>query len=791
MFRKGALARWALALLLGGGVAALSWWWRYEWLPPGVWEDVAVAAGVRPPAAPFPLLWHTLVAQLFRWLGVGQAICVLLIAGHCALGVAAVMMFNFLDALLPNVLKGRMQRHGWSRWVVRFALVQGVILFVCSDPVWEAGQVFGPTMLHLLMLLLAVIVFLRRALFMGIISGWYWTMVILGMLAGETPLGIILAFGCLIVCRARAGANADKWTNPLADPFLRTVTMRRMTLAALGGWLMVVASNVAFFCFSDGLEAHGMTGFLYVVTYLFHYVKVLGTAALPSGWMLFAVVVLVPFLISMIYVGAATDDDKFLQYWHAVFFALTGLVAFLQLAGWRSFWFWTWTGEHEAVRSLLMRCVCSFINTQTAMFALCVLGVEVFFRNYRRIAGIKFQDSVEETALGAATAESFRHAERWARFFARMEPLLLLALVLPCRVQPVRREIVRVFHDYAQQVAEESQNAKYLFTDGTMDAAVELCAREKGHDLLALSMHMGNSEREKFIRRRGAEDEEDREMLSYSANDALRTWLHLKPARMKDVALQQGLELWKRGKTPLPPVAGLVASVAGFPEGVAEAGPKKANALANRVLDIYAKDEELEDVSPGMRDVLVRVQWRLARMCRVRADKLDADKQTDAAMRESALADELDKRNVSFRLIRQRLEMVGRSGSRLTAREGLKLGMDRADFQMAEMFARQVLVSDPDDLAANFALGMSYLGNEQYGRAEQHLRKCLEQRPDEWAILNNLAVVQLRQGHLEDAEANARHALKSNPKSREAQRTLESVLKAKAEAEEKRRKAGL
>ena len=178
-------------------------------------------------------------------------------------------------------------------------------------------------------------------------------------------------------------------------------------------------------------------------------------------------------------------------------------------------------------------------------------------------------------------------------------------------------------------------------------------------------------------------------------------------------------------------------------------------------------------------------------MCRVRADKLDADKQTDAAMRESALADELDKRNVSFRLIRQRLEMVGRSGSRLTAREGLKLGMDRADFQMAEMFARQVLVSDPDDLAANFALGMSYLGNEQYGRAEQHLRKCLEQRPDEWAILNNLAVVQLRQGHLEDAEANARHALKSNPKSREAQRTLESVLKAKAEAEEKRRKAGL
>ena len=791
MFRKGTLVRWFLALLLGGSVAALSWWWRYEWLPPGVWEDVAVAAGVRPPAAPFPLLWHTLTAQLFRWLDVAQAIRVLLVAGHCALGVVAVVMFFVLDALLPNVLKGRMQRHAWSRWVVWFALVQGVILFVCSDPVWEAGQVFGPTMLHLLLLLLAVLVFLRRALFAGIISGWYWTMLLLGMLAGETPRGVLLVIGCLIVCRLRAGASADKWVNPMADPFLRTVTMRRMTLAALAGWLAVVASNAAFFCLSDGLAAHDMTGFFYVITYLVHYVRILKAAAPPAGWVLFVIVVLVPIVLSAVHVGVATDNDKFLPYWHAAFFALTGLVAFLQLAGWRSFWFWTWTGEHEAVRSLLMRCVCSFINTQTVMFALCVLGVEVFFRNYRRIAGIKFQDSVEETELGAATAESFRRIERWARFCVRIEPLLLLALVLPYRAQPVPREVVRLYYDYAQQVAEESRKAKYLFTDGTMDAAVELCAREKGHDLLTLSMQMGSSEREKYIWRRGAEDEEDRDMQSYSANDALRTWLHLKPVRMKNVALQQGFELWKRGKTPLPPVAGLVASPAGFPEGVAEAGPQKAHALAKRVLDIYAKDEELSDVSPNLRDVLVRVQWRLARMCRVRADKLDAEKQTDAAMRESALADELDMRNVSFRLVRTQLEMVGRSGSRLTAREGLKLGMDRADFQMAEMFARQVLVSDPGDLAANFALGMFYLGNEQYGRAEQYLKNCLKKRPDEWAVLNNLAVTQLRQGHLDEAEDNVRHALKSNPKSREAQRTLESVLKAKAEAEAKRRKAGL
>ena len=141
--------------------------------------------------------------------------------------------------------------------------------------------------------------------------------------------------GCLIVCRLRAGASADKWVNPMADPFLRTVTMRRMTLAALAGWLAVVASNAAFFCLSDGLAAHDMTGFFYVVTYLAHYVRVLKMAAPPAGWMLFAIVVLVPIVLSAVHVGVATDNDKFLPYWHAAFFALTGLVAFLQLAGWR------------------------------------------------------------------------------------------------------------------------------------------------------------------------------------------------------------------------------------------------------------------------------------------------------------------------------------------------------------------------------------------------------------------------------------------------------------------------
>ena len=106
---------------------------------------------------------------------------------------------------------------------------------------------------------------------------------------------------------------------------------------------------------------------------------------------------------------------------------------------------------------------------------------------------------------------------------------------------------------------------------------------------------------------------------------------------------------------------------------------------------------------------------------------------------------------------------------------------------MAEMFARQVLYSDPDDLAANFEMGMFYFGNEQYGRAESYLKKCVQKQPKSAPILNNLAVAQLRQGLLEEAEANARRALEADADSFEARRTLKNVLKEKEASEQKKR----
>lgn len=84
-------------------------------------------------------------------------------------------------------------------------------------------------------------------------------------------------------------------------------------------------------------------------------------------------------------------------------------------------------------------------------------------------------------------------------------------------------------------------------------------------------------------------------------------------------------------------------------------------------------------------------------------------------------------------------------------------------------------------------MGMFYHCDEQYGQAEAYLRKCLERDPRNASILNNLAVAQLRQGHLDEAEENARKAVAANGKLAEARRTLENVLNEKKAAEKAER----
>ena len=128
----------AIAYALGAFIAALAWFTgNSAEVPPDLWEEIAVAMGLRPPPTVFPGLWRSLAALLFGGVGPERGLFVLRILGPVSLGLAAALAFRMFDEILPETLRYRMRRKGWSRRIVRFVLMQGAVFFVCSDPVWR------------------------------------------------------------------------------------------------------------------------------------------------------------------------------------------------------------------------------------------------------------------------------------------------------------------------------------------------------------------------------------------------------------------------------------------------------------------------------------------------------------------------------------------------------------------------------------------------------------------------------------------------------------------------------
>ena len=773
----------SVAAALGVVVALVAWIGGNSAIfPPELWDKVCVAAGMRPPPNAIPGLWTWLTSHIFDAFGLSAGLSILRFLGPVSLGLLTVLVYFFIMETEPATLDRRMLRKGWSRRIVRFVLMQGACFFIFSDPVWRAGRVFSPTMLQLILAVLAL-----RLMFMALDTSCRVHAIAMaavsGLVAADSPIGFLPMLAFPLVVIMNTGHTDDPLVVPFANPLVRVVTFRRMTLAFLFTWLLAVTVNSAFFKAHDGLDAHDWNAFTYFIHYLHNYSQLVTGAATPVGWLFIIGVVAAPLAMAAVLVNKATDDDKFLPYMHGLFFAFVGVMSFLQFSGWSSFWFWRWVRAPTPVRSEFLLCLCLLAVAFTATCSLCVIGVEVFFRNYRRIALTRYQDAVEDGATEASrTMESFRLIDRVVRAVLIYEPLLAAALVIPFRLSATEREMGRVVNDYAVQTAEECGDARHLFTDGAMDGPVEVAAELQGRRLKALSMMSGSDPYEIYLRTRGEEDEENRIVLSTGAADALRTWVRHRPDCATNIAVQLGFELWKHDKLPMPPLGGVVARTAGFAEGAAERWTEAAHVLADRILALYDDADGAIDVPDDwLQSAFTFVQWRIARMCGMRADEADRAGDLKRALRENDIAKWLDDRNAAYQRIRRQMDWVARQkGVRLTPREGLRIGLERADFRLARTFAQQILASDPYDTRANFAMGMSYFTEDMFGRAEHYLKLALTRSPNEPAVLNNLSVVQMRLGRLDEAETNALKALKAYPTSLEIKKTIQKIRDAKS-----------
>ncbi len=742
-------------------------------LSPVAWDSTAVAAGLRPPVDVFPGFWRAIAHALFLG-GVSSGVSLLKHLGPVCAGCTAGAVYLLFRTVIGMLVRGRL-RFSTRRYLVqRVGSAVGAVLFACSDPAWQTAQCFSSEGLLLLLTVLALVPFM---LFMlnGTLLCAYVSMFLLGVLAAETPLGVILLLVCWLLYHVALRHDALGERIPLLEPI--TAQSAKWMLSFL--WGVGLAVGLVLNCWSFLKMGGGatLTNSL-PLAYGLRWWAVFSETAGSLGWVLAFVLCVLPFGVASIMLPRAVDEEQFLPYHIGGAFFVSGVVSFSQLSFVSPIWFWTWSPLTE-VRSFYILQVCLLLSALVVGYFLVVLGTDACCRNHVKLASFRAQEEDQLPGVDVNVPTSIRG-------LVILSGVCLVMFVgsLPGRTQTKARAMLGVVNDYVAEVLKECGDARYLFTDGAFDTRLELGAAEKGKELVTLSLLAGNSSSEKNLRLRAAEDNEDRQVLESGAGTALRTWKRDRPERLKKSALMLGFSQWLRDGEKVPPVSGTLMRP-GMSEAACKEGAAVAGVLAERVLELYEKGQIDSAIPPVSKKVFTLMQWRLACLARERAKQADHAGDKARAKAESGLADRLDEKNADLKgLVKKAEKRRAVSLRQVTPREGLQLALLRADFALASRYATILVETDPDNPDANFALGMYAFAQAQWTRAEEALMRCLVRKPNEPAVLNNLALAQMQQGNFEAATANAQKAQKLLPASDEVMETLAEIAAAKAAAAE-------
>jgi len=765
----------AVAVLVFVGLAV----WSVPGLSPRAWNPAAVAAGLRPPADIFPGFGRA-IANLFFLGGAASGMVLLKVFGKVCAALTAGMVYLFLRAQVAMLVRGRLMFAVRRYLVQRVAAMVGALVFACSNPAWTVGQAFSDEGFLILLTVTAVTPFVLFLL-NGRLFSAYVSMLLLGLLAAETPLGLLLLIGCWFGYHMALRHDALGEVMPLLDPLTSQTAKWNLTFF----WCLGLAGGVMLNCWSFMRLGGGVTlSSGLPLAYGLRWCSVFMETAGSLGWVMAFVFCVLPFIVGSIMLPLASSEEQFLPYHVGGLFFVAGLVSFSQLSSAAPIWFWTWSPLTE-VRSLYVLQFFLLMSATSVAYFLVVMGVDACCRNHERL--VSFRMAEEDLAARSAVQIGPR---RRGLFVLGAASLALVAGVVPQCRQTVARQMLAVVEDYADEVLKECGNAECLFTDGAIDARLELGAAAKGRKLVTIPMTDGNSQYEKSLRLRAAKDEEDRTTLAMDASTALRSWMRDKRGRFEKCATMFGFSFWKRDGLAMPTCSGMVMRP-GMSEADRAAGIKTAHQLAKRIVDICSAGGVEKSVGAATLKAFTLAQWRISRLARVRAEQADHVGDLATAKAEGAIADQLDDRNQSLKnLVKQAERRRDATMRQVTPREGLQLALLRADFALASRYAGIVLDSDPDNPDANFGQGMYFFQQEQWQRAEAALVRCLKRKPSEPAVFNNLALTQMKQGRFDEALKNAEQALKLIPQSDEVKETLAEIRRqqAKAKQAEKTRK---
>ncbi|MBQ2632238.1 MAG: tetratricopeptide repeat protein [Kiritimatiellae bacterium] len=735
-----------LALAVGIITCAVIFVWGVPGLDPSLWNETAVAAGIRPPRTIFPGYWRILSKSLFAAVGVDSAVGMLSVVGIALGGICSALVFLIARQVLALLIRTGKTYPVWHRFIAPFFAFVAALLFGISDPFSNMARVFSPDELRFLILLVGIHLTLRWFVIGG---NWriFLVMALMGLMAAETPFAFLLPVLFFFAYRSVWNRIMDglfEQPEQLPDP--EDLPKWRMFFLFLGGLALGVWANAMQFVSLGGLEANGWDASNIYFRYGGGYWHVLADAGTLLGWVLGLGFCVLPLLVTLRLFPLVVRDDRSMPFNLGVSMFFVGAMAVMQCGAFPSARFWTFTKDVAMVPS----------NFLLVFFVFCAMIAIALF-------GAAFAFECQRTYL----AEDEESAPPPGPLLKATGPLLAVAVVALALVhvpKPVETEMQRIVDEAIDETVEECGDAKYLFTDGNLDTAIELVAAKKGKPLRTLNMMSGATEWEINLRRNLFDkSSEDYKSAETGVPVLLRIWAGEKPGGMDDAAIQLGFEFWKREKKPLPTISGLVARTRGLDPAAVSNGVARANALAERILELSPKLDSF-DPSPALANALWSVNWRLSRLARLRE--------------ESDLADKLDLANTALTRMLSIIEYERtRTFMQMTPREGLQFALRRANFAEARRYSVAILSYDEDDPEANFAMGMSALMMKQMNDAERYLKRVLKKRPNEPAALNNLSIIYRKQKRWKEAEDFARRAMKLLPDSPEVRQTLSDALK--------------
>lgn len=730
---------------------------EFPGLYPGVWEEATVAVWARPAFRLMPGLWVQIAQWVFAGFGLNGGETVLRLLGHLSLALSVFLVYCIIREGLTLMMRTRPQVSPRRKQVVRLASAVGAFSFVLMDPVWTLGQCFIESTLLLFVTLVAIFcyfLFLRKGrIFFAYVGG-----IFLGLLASESVLGFVLP-PVLIFLYLFAVKVMPNLESPFFKPAVMEVGKWHMTFLYFTALIAGIALNCWTFVSHGGTGAIGETLGYLPLAYLLGYWEQITTSAGPIAWLLLIAVCFTPFVVTAIRFPTAADEERFLPYATGLVFLFCGILCVSQATFLPPLWFWT----HFPVKSQYLLSLGLFCCAFTIAGSMMTLGVDTMCRNHQRLAKVLY--GVDDDELSGPS----RSTRMVRRFSIILVPVFLGALMIPGRIKTTTRMMLEIVREAVAETVREANGAKLLFTDGNLDAAIELEGVRQGGKLQCLSLMGGGGKMGSYLRTRSVlGDREDEFAFGFDAGTGLRSWIRDRPEKLKSVAAQMGFDLWKRDGKPLPPMGGFVSLPAGFPdEGERQRGIEAAHRLADRILSVYARRGGIKTCSDReIRKAFIAVQWRLSRMCTYRSEVEDLAARVDSAIAETTLAKSLNDLNPTYRELLQAMERRNDMlMQKLTPREGLQLALVRADFTMGKTYAETILGTDPNNPDANFSLGMYYLQRHQLSMAESYLKRCLIRKPNEPAVYNNLAMIQIEQRKFDAAAENVRKALALAPES--------------------------